>query len=127
MAIVGHGVDLVEVARIERLLREHPGRFASRCFTPTELTIAGGGPTRAERLAGRFAAKEAVLKALGTGLRDGIEWTQIEVAQADSGAPMLRLSGHAQRASEALGARAWWVSISHTAGFAVASAIAEGG
>jgi len=126
MRIVGHGIDLVEIARIERLLTDHPDRFPARCFTPAELALAGDDKGRAEHLAGRFAAKEAILKALGTGLSQGIEWTDIEVARADSGAPEVRLRGHALAIADRLGIRSWFVSISHAGALAMASAIAVG-
>lgn len=126
MRIVGHGIDLVDIARIERLLAEHPDRFPSRCFTASELAHAGVGRSRAQHLAGRFAAKEAVLKALGTGLSGGIEWTEVEIAPADSGAPVVRLHGRAGEVASSLGVREWLVSISHSASHAMASAIAVG-
>lgn len=126
MRIVGHGIDLVEIARIVRLLDEHPDRFPVRCFTPLELAHAGDGRARAQHLAGRFAAKEAVLKALGTGLTQGIEWTDIEVAAANSGAPEVRLTNRAAEVAARLGVRSWSVSISHADTHAVASAIAVG-
>jgi holo-[acyl-carrier protein] synthase len=125
MPIVGHGIDVVEVARIERLLAEHGGRFREKCFTAREQASAQATRRVAEHLAGRFAAKEAVLKALGTGWRHGIAWTDIEVLADDAGRPTVRLSGQAARFAEAAGIRAWSISISHSAGLATASAIAE--
>lgn len=127
MTIVGHGIDIVEVARIRDLLTHHPDRFLERCFTSREQADAlAAGKGRVQRLAGRFAAKEAVLKALGTGWRHGIAWTDIEVAPDDAGRPILHLSGQALVFAGALGVSDWRLSISHTDSHAVASAIALG-
>lgn len=125
MPLVGLGVDLVEVARIERLLAEHGERFLERCFTRDERRQWQAAGGRAEHLAGRFAAKEAVLKALGTGWRHGIAWTDIEVLPDDAGRPGVGLTGQAARFAAAAGIARWMLSISHSGGFAVASAIAE--
>ncbi|MFM9956562.1 MAG: holo-ACP synthase [Phycisphaerales bacterium] len=148
MRIVSHGIDIVEVQRIGAVLSNHPERFLERCFTALEVAqaddagpparVGGGAPgvvegeaqfsvRRLEYLAGRFAAKEGVLKALGTGLSGGVKWTDIEVARSPSGAPDLRLSGSARARAEELGIAGWLVSISHAAGVAIASVIATGG
>jgi holo-[acyl-carrier protein] synthase len=126
MAIVSHGVDLVEVERIASLLDEHGQRFLDRCFTAAEQAYAQDNRRRAEHLAGRFAAKEAVLKALGTGLSDGIAWTDVEVVRLDSGKPTIRLHARALEIASELGIERWHLSISHTAGHAMASVVAEG-
>lgn len=127
MAVVAHGVDLVEVARIARLLREHGERFLERVFTPAERAYCDAGRRRDEHYAGRFAAKEAVLKALGTGWRSGIAWTDVEVVLLPSGAPTLRLHGKAAQVAESQRIAAWLVSLSHTADHAVASVIGQTG
>lgn len=129
MRLLGHGIDLVDIARIERLLADHGQRFLDRCFTAREAAHAHSGRAqrlRVERLAGRFAVKEAVLKALGTGWRGGIAWTDMEILPDAAGAPRLALSGEALRIAERKGIREWSVSLSHTAGQAVGSAIALG-
>lgn len=126
MPIVGHGIDLVDVPRIERMLSEHGARFRERCFTAGELSGADASGRAAEFLAGRFAVKEAALKALGTGWSGGIAWTDIEVAPDNSGRPTVRVSGEAARIAGSVGVSRWWVSISHVGGHAVASVIAEG-
>lgn len=126
MPIVGHGIDLVDVPRIERMLREHGERFRERCFTASELAAADASNRAAEFFSGRFAAKEAVLKSLGTGWRHGIAWTDIEVIPDNNGRPTIKLSGQAARFADSIGAARWWVSISHVDGHAVASVIAEG-
>jgi len=126
MRIVGHGIDLVEVARIEAILDRHGDRFLARVFTPAEAAQSEGRRGRAEHLAGRFAAKEAVLKALGTGLDSGIAWTEIEVVSSPRGQPTVRLVGRAAAVARDLGIGSWSLSISHTSAQAAASAIAIG-
>lgn len=119
-----HGIDLVEVERIAGLLAAHPDRFAFRCFTEAERDWADGGRSlRAQRYAGRFAVKEAVLKALGTGQAEGIRWTDVATRAAPSGAPELELGGGAAARAARLGITAWSISITHAAGLAVASAV----
>lgn len=125
MRIIAHGIDAVEVERIAAMLREHPTQFAERCFTPHERTYAeSGGQLRAQRFAARFACKEAVMKALGTGWTGGVSWQDIEVLREPSGQPRIQLTGSsAQRAAELRIAR-WFVSITHTQTLAIASVIA---
>ena len=115
------GVDLVEVARFRRVLERHPA-FAAKHFTAGERARADALPEarRFEFLAGRFAAKEAALKALGTGISGGVSLAEVETGARDSGAPVLKLSGAALRAAEEAGASRFQVSISHDGGFAVA-------
>jgi holo-[acyl-carrier protein] synthase len=127
MSIIGHGIDIVETARIGQMLTEHGERFLDRCFTASEQAYcSANNKRRVEHLAGRFAAKEAVLKALGTGWRGGIAWTDIEIVRQDSGQPTVRLSGECQRVAEKLGIMGWHISISHIVTHAQASAIAVG-
>ena len=127
MRIIGHGVDLVEIARIERMLEDHGDRFVARCFTAEEQAYAdASAAVRGERYAARFAAKEAVLKALGTGLRDGIEWTDIGVVRSTAGAPSVVLQGRALAVSQDRGIEHWSLSLSHAGGMAMASVIASG-
>lgn len=124
MPIVGHGIDIVETARIGRMLEEHGQRFLDRCFTAGEQQYAQANPRRRlEHLAGRFAAKEAVLKVLGTGWRGGIAWTDIEIVKEPSGQPRVALSGECARIAEQLGIGRWYLSISHIETHATASAI----
>ena len=126
MRIIGHGIDIVEVCNVERLARMPGGHFTTRCFTHRELRDAGEGTAKHERLAGRFAAKEAVAKAMGTGAGHGFAWTDIEITTADSGAPGVVLRGGAQARALALGITGWLISTSHGDHYAVASAIALG-
>lgn len=124
---IAHGVDLVEVARIQRMLAEHGERFLDRVFTAGEQEYAAKSRTRhAEHLAGRFAVKEAVLKALGTGWSGGIAWTDIDVVRSAAGAPSIVLSGEAGEVAKRLGITQWLVSISHTEVMAIGSVIALG-
>jgi len=123
MRIIGHGIDIVETARVAKLLEEHRERFLARCFTDREQSYALGNRRRIETLAGRFAAKEAILKALGTGWRDGIAWTDAEVVRQASGQPTVELHGRCQEVAAQLGIDQWWLSISHISTHATASAI----
>jgi len=125
--MIGHGIDIVETERIGRLLADHGEHFLDRVFTKSEQRHAElNGKRQIERLAGRFAAKEAVLKAIGTGWRGKIAWTDIEIAALPSGQPMIRLSGECARIAAELGIVRWMVSISHIQTHAVASAIGLG-
>lgn len=124
MPILGHGIDIVETSRIRHLLEQHGQRFLDRCFTPPEQAYCARNPKRyVEHLAGRFAAKEAVLKVLGTGWRGGIAWTDIEILPEPSGQPKMTLTGECQRIAGELGISRWHVSISHIETHATASAI----
>ncbi len=116
------GVDLIAVGRVESLLERYGARFAHRVFTDRELEACKGRP---DRLAARFAAKEAVSKALGTGIGQ-VAWREIEVVSDSSGRPELRLEGRAAELAAELGLRLWSVSLSHTQEQAVAFVIAAG-
>ena len=122
---MGHGVDLVEIERIERMLEDHGDHFLQRCFVASEIAYADVAPAlRGERIAARFAAKEAVLKALGTGLRDGIDWKDITITRNDLGAPGVVLGGRAAEIAAERGISGWRISLSHAGGFAMASVLA---
>src|SRR5215469_4828987 len=108
MAIVGHGIDIVETVRIRQMVDEHGQHFLDRCFTPVEQAYCDRSPRRRfEHLAGRFAAKEAVLKAMGTGWRGGIAWTDIEIQTDPAGRPFVVLTGECQRLAEEKGITHW--------------------
>jgi holo-[acyl-carrier protein] synthase len=126
MRPLAHGIDLTEVARIGRMVAEHGDSFLSRCFTEPERAYAGDRKRRDEHLAARFAAKEAVLKALGTGWSNGIAWTDVEVVLLPSGQPTVHLSGRAAEVAAGRGITAWLLSLSHTETHAVASVIGTG-
>jgi holo-[acyl-carrier protein] synthase len=124
MQICAHGIDLVDCGRIASLLERHPERFVRRVYTSAEQAYADKGKNKVERLSGRFAAKEAVMKLIGTGWRDTIAWTDIEVVNDPLGKPIVKLSGRVQEIAEALGIRHISISITHAAGLAIASAVA---
>ena len=110
------GVDIIEIPRIARTLDQYGQRFLRRIFTQAEIEYCRGRPPN---LAGRFAAKEATMKALGTGVR-GVSWKDIEVARAPSGAPSILLHGRAKARAQRLGVREISLSISHSREYAVA-------
>lgn len=123
MSVIGHGVDIVECARIERMWREHGEIFLNRVYTRAEQTYCLEARDSAVRLSGRFALKEAVLKAIGTGWRGGIAWTDIETLADEFGKPVTTLSNLTAEIAAKQGVRRWVVSISHTRELAIASAI----
>ena len=124
MPILGHGIDIVETDRIRELVERHGKHFLDRVFTQGEHDYCRLNPKRYyEHLSGRFAAKEAVLKVLGTGWRGGIAWTDIEILRNPSGQPQIKLTGECQRIADQLGIARWHVSISHITTHATASAI----
>ena len=110
------GVDIIEISRIEEVVARHGKHYLERIYTPAELEQCG---KRSESLAGRFAAKEAVAKALGTGIGD-ISWKEIEVLGDEQNAPVLTLHGSARQLADDLGLRNWSVSISHSQSYSVA-------
>ncbi|MHC4498249.1 MAG: holo-ACP synthase [Planctomycetota bacterium] len=124
MRIVAHGIDLVDRPRIEQMLERHGERFLSRVFTPKEQAYAEANKNGVEKLAGRFAAKEAILKLMGTGWRGKIAWTDIEVVNNPAGQPEVMLAGEVEQLADKLGIKHISVSITHTANFAIASAVA---
>lgn len=126
MNIVGHGIDLVEIGEIRRWIEDPRDPLVQRCFIQEELDEVGDGPTRVEHLAGRFAAKEAVLKALGTGFGAGVAFSDVIIQRAPGTPPQVRLMGGAAKAAANLGIVEWWLSISHTSSIAMASVIAVG-
>ena len=124
MEIVAHGIDLVDCRRIEEMIKRHGEQFVERIFTAKEQAYAEANKDRIEKLAGRFAAKEAVLKLMGTGWRGKIAWTDIEVVNNPAGQPEVRLCGEVEKLADKLGIKHISVSITHTANFAIASAVA---
>jgi holo-[acyl-carrier protein] synthase len=116
------GVDLIEIARIEEVIARHGKHYLERIYTPAELEQCG---KRAESLAGRFAAKEAVAKALGCGIGD-VTWKEIEVLGDEQNAPKLTLNGMAKQKADELGLTNWSVSISHSQSHSVALVVAVG-
>ena len=123
--IAGIGVDIVDIARVQALLDRYGERFLARVYTEAESVYAMGGANRAERLAGRFAVKEAVMKALGTGKSQGILWRDVETLRGHLGKPEVHLHGQAVRWATLRGFGAAHVSITHDGGKAVAFVILE--
>lgn len=126
MRIIGHGIDIVECERIEKIRADHGQRFLTRIFTAAELDYCLDCKTPGVRLSGRFAAKEAIMKMLGTGWRGGIAWTDIEILPDGMGKPHVRLSGCCAAEADKLGMSEVLISISHTGRYATASAIGVG-
>jgi len=123
--IVGTGVDLAEVPRVRHLIERFGPRFVERVYTPAEIAYVERKANRFERFAARFAAKEAGMKAIGTGWRHGVTWQDFEVANLPSGKPTLRLHGVAARVAERLGVRNISLSLTHTAEYGMAHLILE--
>jgi holo-[acyl-carrier protein] synthase len=123
--ILGTGVDLAEVARIRDAITRHGPRFIQRIYTELEVAYVERKANRFERYAGRFAAKEAGMKAIGTGWKRGVRWQDFEVANLPSGRPTLRLHGEAARIAEKMGVKNISLSITHTAELGMAHVILE--
>ena len=124
--ILGTGVDIVGCERIEQLIAEHGDRFVKRVFTPDEAAYCRQQRRPREHFAARFAAKEAVLKALGTGWVSGIAWHNVRIERTEAGKPVVRLAGGAAEVARKLGVECVHLSVSHCEAYAVAQAIAEG-
>ncbi len=125
MSVIAHGIDMVDCERLAQAVRRFGDRFLRRVFTPTELAYCLGRKRQTEHLAGRFAAKEAVLKLLGTGWQKGISWRDIEVVNDPSGRPRVRLSGRCRHIAAEKAIGQIHVSISHIHTHAIASAVAS--
>ena len=115
------GVDIIEIPRVRLVFEKYGQRFLDRVFTADEIAYCRG---RASNLAARFAAKEAAMKALGTGIR-GVAWKDIEVVRHESGAPSIQLHGRAKNRAQRLGIQEMALSLSHSREYAVASVIAR--
>lgn len=124
--IVGMGIDIAEVKRIGSVIESQKERFLRRVFTLDEVAYCEQFKNRYERYAGRFAVKEAAMKALGTGWSRGVRWVDLEVVRERSGRPTLALKGEAKKIADALGVKNIAVSITHTAEQAIAQVIFEG-
>jgi holo-[acyl-carrier protein] synthase len=115
------GVDIIEIDRVEDVIRRHGDRFLARIYTPDEITHCRG---RVHELAARFAAKEAVMKALGTGVR-GVSWRDIEVLPNRRGKPLVFLYGRGAKRAEQIKLRALEISLTHSKEYAIASVVGE--
>jgi len=124
MQIVGLGTDIVEIPRIASMVERHGDSFLLRTYSSEEIEYCQTKKNAAQHFAGRWAAKEAVMKSFGTGFIKGIHWTEIEVVTQASGRPIVRLSGDTARFAADLGVDQIQLSISHGKEYAVATAIA---
>lgn len=123
MSVIGHGIDLIENERIESVWKQHPDRFLNRILTSGERRYCERKKNPVPHIAGRFAAKEAILKMIGTGWRGQISWSDIEIGNDAAGQPHVALSGHTREVADRLGIRRVLLSITHTQNYAAASAI----
>ena len=123
--IVGTGIDIAEVPRIRKAIERFGDRFVQRVFTPAEILYCDSKANRAERYAARFAAKEAAMKAIGTGWNHGVRWRDCEVTRMPGGRPTLTFHGKAAEFAARLGVKHAALSLSHTAEQAIAQVILE--
>jgi holo-[acyl-carrier protein] synthase len=123
--IVGLGIDITEVSRIRAAIERHGQRFLQRVFTPAEIRYCDSKKNRYERYAARFAAKEATMKAIGTGWRLGVAWKDIEVGREPGGRPTLHLTGQVKQHADYLGMHHASLSLTHTETSAMAQVILE--
>ena len=123
--IVGSGIDIAEVPRIAEAIARHGDRFLHRIYTEGEMRYCDSKANRVERYAARFAAKEAAMKALGTGWNHGVRWRDVEVCREPAGRPTIAFHGKAAEFAARLGAKHIALSISHTAEQAIAQVILE--
>jgi holo-[acyl-carrier protein] synthase len=123
--IIGSGVDMAEVSRIRAAIDRYGERFVRRVYTEREIAYVERKANRFERFAARFAAKEAGMKALGTGWRKGVRWQDFEVANLPSGRPTLLLHGEARTIAAALGVKQISLSLTHTAETGMAFVVFE--
>ncbi len=123
--IVGLGLDVAEIDRIEAAITRHGDAFVGRIYTDAEVSYCRRFRNSAERFAGRFAAKEAAMKALGTGWRHGVRWRDIEVLRQPGGKPTLRLAGVAAEFAAKLGVKSISMTITHSGNLAIAQVIFE--
>ena len=126
MRVIGHGIDVVPVAGIREQLESSTKRWAEQCYSRDERLQADAPPLHSRYYAGRFAGKEAVAKALGTGFAGDITWRNIEILRGDKGAPYVRLTDEALALAHELGITDWLITISHCEQITTASVIAVG-
>jgi len=124
--VIGIGTDITECSRIANMIEKHGDTFLTRVYTPKEISYCSGRKAANQHYAGRWAAKEAVLKALGTGWAHGIQWTDIEITNLQGGKPTITLVGKAREISVGMGICEMMISISHCSQYATAYATAVG-
>jgi holo-[acyl-carrier protein] synthase len=123
--IHGTGVDIIEISRIRNSIQKYSGKFEERVFTSKEIDYCRSMADPSKHFAARFAAKEAVLKSLGTGMAQGIAWKDMEILNRESGQPVLNLTGRGRHIFDALNLKDIHISITHDKSYALAQAIAE--
>lgn len=123
--IVGIGVDIVEIEKLRLAMMRRGERLRNRAFTPAEVQYCEQRAQQYQHYAARFAAKEAVFKAIGSGWRNGVTWHDVEVINELSGKPILRLCGKTLEFANALGAKNYWLSLTHTDHYAVAQVVLD--
>jgi holo-[acyl-carrier protein] synthase len=123
--IHGTGVDIIEISRIRNSIQKYSGKFEERVFTSKEIDYCRSKADPSKHFAARFAAKEAVLKSLGTGMAQGIAWKDMEILNRESGQPVLNLTGRGRHIFDALNLKDIHISITHDKSYALAQAIAE--
>lgn len=124
--LLGLGTDIVEIDRIRSMMQRHGSHFIDRCFTPGEIEYSQKHRDAAVRFAGRWAAKEAIVKVLGTGFVQGITFHDIEIVSLHTGQPTVKLSGEAGRIAQSIGIQTIQITISHAREYATATAIGVG-
>lgn len=120
--VIGIGIDIIECHRIAEMIEKHDELFLQRVYTTREIAYCSSRRSSNQHYAGRWAAKEAVLKVLGTGWAQGIKWTDIEVSNEVGGKPSIILAGHAAQIAKDLGIQTMMISISHCRAYAIAYA-----
>jgi holo-[acyl-carrier protein] synthase len=123
MSVIGIGIDIVEVGRIERLIGKWDKAFTARVFTESELESTQENASTVQSLAARFAVKEAIVKAFGEGFEDGVPWTDMEISNEVSGRPVVKLLGYMRELQQERQVDRVLVSLSHTSKHALASAL----
>jgi len=123
--ILGIGVDIVEIDKLRLAMIRRGERLRDRAFTRSEIEYCEGRANKFQHYSARFAAKEAVFKAIGTGWRDGVGWQDAEVSSQITGKPILLLRGRTLELANLMGVRKYWISLSHTDQYAVAQVVLE--
>ncbi len=124
--VLGVGIDIQSIARLEQAVARGGKKFLARTFTPAEIRYCRRQKNPAQHFCGRFCAKEAFFKALGTGWAKGLSWTEVEIVRRDSGAPRLQLSGRTRAWAARARVKKIWLSLSHSREYAAATVILEG-
>lgn len=124
--VIGVGMDIQEIARVEQAIARGRKAFLVKTFTPAERKYCLKQKRPGQHFAGRFCAKEAFFKALGTGWARGVKWHEVEIRRNRAGRPQIKLSGRAAELSSRAGAKKIWLSLSHSRGYAAATVVLEG-